>query len=150
MRAPLTAPRWSHVALPSSNIDKAVDFYTSYTPLAVLSTHEDEAGRNVWLASRHQGDCPFVLVLVMFYRDQGRPQPTLAPFAHIGIEVPARADVDHTAERARAEGCLVWEPQEMPPPVGYVCALADPDGNIVEISYGQGVFEAVEARWNSN
>lgn len=146
MRVRLTAPRWTHIALPSGDIDKAVDFYTRYTALAVVASHEDEAGRNVWLAPGVPGDCPFVLVLVMFYRDQGRPQPTMTPFAHIGIEVPSRADVDEVAERARAEGCLIWEPKEMPAPIGYICALTDPDGNVVEISYGQQVFETVQSR----
>ena len=44
-------------------------------------------------------------------------------------------------------GCLSWEPQELPAPVGYVCALTDPDGNVVEFSFDQGVFEKVREVW---
>jgi catechol 2,3-dioxygenase-like lactoylglutathione lyase family enzyme len=71
----------------------------------------------------------------------------LAPFAHLGIELPTRAAVDDIAARGRAEGCLAWEPEELGPPVGYVCALTDPDGNMVEFSFDQGVFAKVREVW---
>ena len=41
------------------------------------------------------------------------------------------------AEPGRAEGCLHWEAEQLPPPIGYLCALTDPDGNVVEFSFGQ-------------
>ena len=41
------------------------------------------------------------------------------------------------AERGRAEDCLAWEPKAFPYPVGYRCALKDPDGYVIEFSYGQ-------------
>jgi hypothetical protein len=47
---------------------------------------------------------------------------------------------DHAAwmtEEGRAAGCLAWEPKEFPYPVGYRCALKDPDGYVIEFSYGQ-------------
>ena len=47
----------------------------------------------------------------------------------------------------RADGCLEWEPAQWPPPVGYVCALADPDGNVVEFSYDQGVYAKAQEVW---
>ena len=93
-------------------------------------------------------DKPFIIVLVSFFRDQPKgPQPTLAPFAHLGIELPTRADVDRIAEEGREAGCLMWEPQDLPAPVSYVCALTDPDGNVVEFSFDQGVFEKVREVW---
>jgi len=63
----------------------------------------------------------------------------LTPFAHLGFDVDDPAEVDAIAERGRAAGCLHWEPADHPPPVGYLCALADPDGNVVEFSHGQGL-----------
>jgi catechol 2,3-dioxygenase-like lactoylglutathione lyase family enzyme len=71
----------------------------------------------------------------------------LAPFAHLGIELPTQAEVDAVAELGRAAGCLAWEPQQLPQPIGYVCALTDPDGNMVEFSYDQGVFAKVHEVW---
>ena len=41
----------------------------------------------------------------------------------------------------------MWEPQQLPPPIGYVCALNDPDGNVVEFSFDQGVYEKVREVW---
>jgi lactoylglutathione lyase len=147
MGATLSRPRWTHIALPSSDIDASVAWYERFTPLVVLQRFADDDGRSAWLTHEGQADSPFVLVLVMFNRDAGRAQPIMAPFAHIGIEVPERADVDALADRARAEGCLSWEPRDMPDPVGYICALSDPDGNVIEISHDQGVYAAVQEKW---
>lgn len=143
----LTEARWTHVALPTCDLDKAIEFYTTMTPLVVVSTHEDKDGRNVWLSNDKQVETPFVLVLVEFAKDKGKKQPQLTPFAHIGIELPNKEDVDRIAEKAREMGCLHWEPMQMPPPVGYICALTDPDGNVIEISYDQKVYEEVRTLW---
>ena len=83
----------------------------------------------------------------MFWKDKGKPAPIMAPFAHIGIEVPTRRDVEEIADRARAAGCLTWEPTEMPAPIGYICAISDPDGNVIEISHNQGVYAKVQEVW---
>jgi lactoylglutathione lyase len=146
----LDRPRWTHIALPTSYIAASVAWYEKYTPLVVFDRREDADGKNAWLAHEGQVENPFVLVLVMFYRDQGTPQPQLAPFAHIGIEMPERADVDRIAELGRADGCLSWEPTDMPDPIGYICAVTDPDGNVIEISHNQGVFAKVEEVWGAD
>ena len=143
----LTAPRWTHVALPTGDLDKAIDFYTSLTPLVVLERFKDADGESAWLSNPGQVETPFVLVLVSFNKDKGGELGLLHPFAHIGIEVPERADVDALAERARELGSLHWEPRQMPDPVGYICALKDPDGNVIEISHDQRVFDTVRAKW---
>jgi len=149
MSARLSRPRWTHIALPSSDLDRSVRWYERFTPLVLLSEHADAEGRSAWLSHEGESECPFVLVLVMFNREAGHRQPIMAPFAHIGIEVPERADVDAAAAAAAAEGCLVWEPRDMPPPVGYICALSDPDGNVIEISHDQGVYAACQERWGA-
>jgi lactoylglutathione lyase len=140
-------PRWTHVALPSADLDESIDFYTTFTPLVVLETREDDGGRSAWLCHRGPTDDPFVLVLVMFSNRAGEKQPMLAPFAHLGFEMPSKSDVDDLAARAKGAGCLIAEPRELPAPIGYICALSDPDGNVVEISFGQGVYEAVQTKW---
>jgi catechol 2,3-dioxygenase-like lactoylglutathione lyase family enzyme len=146
----LTSPRWTHIALPAGDLDASIDWYRRYTPLVVLDRREDAEGQTAWLAHEGQVENPFVLVLVTFFRDAGRSQPQLGPFAHLGIEVPTRAEVDRLAERARAEGCLHWEPADIGPPVGYVCALHDPDTNVVEISHNQGVHAKVQEVWGAS
>ena len=146
MSGPTTA-RWTHIALPSSDIDASIAWYETFTPLRLLDRREDADGQSVWLAHPGQVENPFVLVLVMFWRDKGNRQAMLAPFAHIGIEVPERSEVDRIAARGAAAGCLSWPAQEMPPPIGYICAITDPDGNVIEISHNQGVYDAVQRVW---
>lgn len=153
----LAAPRWTHVALPVSDLDRSIAFYTSLTPLVVVARNEDESGRGAWLSNDHQVDSPFVLVIAElvpevgknFGMDTGRPMPTLAPFAHIGIELPNKEDVDAIAERARSMGVLSWEPRQMAEHIGYICAATDPDGNVIEFSWNQKVHSKIKELWGS-
>jgi lactoylglutathione lyase len=143
----LSAPRWTHVALPVADVDASLDWYGRFTPLRVLTRMEDDHGRSAWIAHEGASEHPFVLVLVEFASSRGRKQPLLQPFAHLGIELTSREDVDRVAARARQEGCLAWDAQPLPPPVGYVCAANDPDGNVVEFSYDQGVYAKATEVW---
>ena len=88
------SPRWTHIALPSTDIDASIAWYEKYTPMRLLDRREDADGYGAWLGHPDMGDKPFVLVLVSFFRDQDKgPQPTMAPFAHIGIELPTEQAV---------------------------------------------------------
>jgi lactoylglutathione lyase len=145
----LTQARWTHVALPTGDLERSIAFYTELTPLVVVERFEDADGASAWLSNDRQVETPFVLVLVSFNKDRGGQLGILKPFAHIGVEVPSRQDVDTLAEKAREMGVLHWEPQYVNEQVGYVCALRDPDGNVIEISYGQKVFETVRKLWGA-
>ena len=87
---------------------------------------------------------PVGLVVVQTFEAtaSGEPRTTLRPFAHLGFDVDDPAEVDAAAEIGRASGCLHWEPANHPSPVGYLCALTDPDDNVVEFSFGQGLADA--------
>lgn len=154
----LTEPRWTHVAIPVTNLEKSIDFYTSLTPLVIVARNQDENGRGVWLSNDKQVETPFVLVLAEFLPDvgqrygvePGKPHPTLAPFAHIGIELPNKEDVDAVAERAKKMGVLEWEPRMMAAHIGYICACKDPDGNVIEFSWNQKVFTKIQELWGSD
>ena len=143
--------RWTHVALRVADIDRTIDWYLRYTDLELLDKRRDDDGFGAWLGHRDSGEHPFVLVLAQFLegRDPFAPAPIakLAPFNHFGIELPERADVDAVAARAEADGCLAMPARLMPDPIGYVCMLEDPDGNLVEFSYDQGVYEKVREVW---
>jgi lactoylglutathione lyase len=151
----LPQARWTHVALPVSHIDRSVEFFTSMTPLVVVARFEDDQARGAWLSNDKQVDTPFVLVLSefapqlapLFGMTPGEPHATLAPFAHIGIELPAKGDVDAIAARARNLGVLYREPTQMPDPIGYICSVRDPDGNVVEFSWNQLVYDTVQKLW---
>jgi lactoylglutathione lyase len=145
-----TTVRWTHIALPSSDIDRSIAWYETFTPLRLLDRREDPDGQGAWLGHPDGGDKPFILVLVSFVREQGKgPLPIMAPFAHIGIEMPSQAHVEQVAELGREHGCLVWEPQWMPAPIGFICACTDPDGNMVEFSFDQGVYQKAQEVWGS-
>ena len=140
--------RWTHIALPCHDIDKSIDWYKRYTTLELLDRRSDVDGFGAWLGHPDQAEHPFILVLVSFFRDQDKgPMPIMAPFAHIGIEVPSRAEVERIAAMGEAEGCLMWKPIDLPQPVGYICAVTDPDGNVVEISHNQGVYDKAMEVW---
>ncbi len=145
------APRWTHIALRVSDIDASIQWYLRYTTLELLDKREDADGYGAWLCHPDSGEYPFVLVLAQFFEghDPFAPAPLakMAPFNHIGIELPDKADVDAIAERAQADGCLAMPATMMPDPIGYICMLEDPDGNLVEFSYDQGVYEKFQEVW---
>lgn len=145
-----TTVRWTHIALPTTDIDASIRWYEEFTPLRLLDRREDADGYGAWLGHPDMVDTPFILVLVSFFKDQDKgQQPIMAPFAHIGMEMPAKADVDAIAAKGKAAGCLSWPPTLMPDPIGYICALTDPDGNMIEFSFDQGVYEKVQEVWGS-
>jgi catechol 2,3-dioxygenase-like lactoylglutathione lyase family enzyme len=140
--------RWTHIALPCTDIDKTIAWYEKFTPLRLLDRREDADGYGAWLGHPDMVDKPFVLVLVSFFKDQDKgKQPIMAPFAHIGIELPTAEDIDLIAARGEEDGCLMWPPTQMPPPIGYICALTDPDGNVIEFSFDQGVYAKAQEVW---
>ena len=72
------------------------------------------------------------------------PIATLSPFAHLGIELTSREDVDQIAAKGADSDSLAMPPTQMPAPIGYICMLRDPDGNMVEFSYDQGVYATAQ------
>jgi len=89
--------------------------------------------RVVWLAEPGR-EQEFIFVLVPGGRGK---LPATTDYSHLGFALESRAAVDAIADRARGAGSLVWEPRQEPYPVGYYCGIRDPDGNMVEFSYGQ-------------
>jgi catechol 2,3-dioxygenase-like lactoylglutathione lyase family enzyme len=146
-----TSPRWTHIALRVADIDATIAWYTDFTPLELLDRREDDDGYGAWLAMPDAVEQPFVLVVAQFFphRDPFAESPlaVLAPFAHLGIEMPTRGEIDEIAARGEAAGCLAMPPTQMPAPIGYICNLRDPDGNLVEFSFDQGVYATVRERW---
>ena len=143
--------RWTHIALRVEDIAATIDWYLDFTPLELLDKREDEMGHGAWLGMPDSVDSPFILVVAQFFPETdpfaSAPRAVLAPFAHLGIELPSRADVDAIAERGKKAGCLGMPPTMMPPPIGYICMLSDPDGNMVEFSWDQGVYTTARERW---
>ena len=109
-------PEFTHCALHVCDLDESIAFYESYCGLRIIKEHGKGKERTVWMAHAEEG-AAFVLVLLGAgpVREQSKDDMT-----HYGFAVASRADVEAVAERGRREGRLFWEPQEFPPPTGYL------------------------------
>ena len=142
---------WTHVAFKVKDIDASIAWYEKFTHLRLLARGEDEDGKNAWLGDPTQAESPFILVLGQFYEGHDpfapAPHPPLGPFAHLGIEAASKESVDEIAALAKTDGWLALGPMQMPKQIGYICFLKDPDGNTIEYSYDQGVYEKAREVW---
>lgn len=129
----------THVALPVTDLDASVAFYTKYARMVVVHRRRDpESGGEVaWVSDRTR---PFVLVLI----SAARVEHPLRPWAHLGVGCRSREEVDRLCAQAREEGRLLTEPVDSGYPVGYWALLSDPDGHTLELSHGQEVGLTVE------
>ena len=116
-----TEARWTHVALRVDDIDATIEFYTSMTPMELISKREDSKGFGAWLGMPGATSNPFILVVAQFFEGcdpfADAPKEVLAPFAHLGIELPTKQAIDEIA--ARAASC------RLPGDVGHDDAAAD-------------------------
>jgi catechol 2,3-dioxygenase-like lactoylglutathione lyase family enzyme len=129
----------THIALVSSDIDRSIAFYERYARMSVVHRRTDPDGAVVaWLSDLTR---PFVLVLA----NGPRPESALGPFGHLGVGCESREAVDRLAAQAAEEGCLTQAPVDHGYPAGYLASLADPDGNKLELSFGQEVGLTVDS-----
>jgi lactoylglutathione lyase len=125
--------RWTHITITVSNIDRSIEFYTSYCGLHVLRDRRREGGGTVWLGpATQEGQKPaFLLVL-----GEGEVNSRID---HLGFQCEKREYVDQIAEKGRALGILVEPPTDVGGVVGYFTMISDPDGHLVEFTYGQPI-----------
>lgn len=127
---------FTHVAFVVRDLDKSIDFYHRYAGMDVVHKREPdlpEARKVAWLSDRTR---PFALVLVQ--ADVVTDTP-LGNFGHLGVACASIEEIDQKVDMARSEGVLRKEPVQAGDPVGYFVFFADPDGNTLELSYGQRV-----------
>lgn len=86
-----------------------------------------------WLSDRTR-----LFALVLVQADEPTDTP-LGPFGHLGVACATKAEIDVKTAMARREGVLRKEPEQLGEPVGYYVFFRDPDGNTLELSYGQRV-----------
>ncbi len=127
-------PAFTHCALHVRDLALSVAFYRDYCGLKVVGEHGDGPNDHaIWMSEEgRERDFVFVLLLGGILHEQARED-----LSHFGFALASRAAVDAIAERGRNAACLAWEPKDFPYPVGYRCALRDPDGFVIEFSYGQ-------------
>jgi len=123
----------THVAFSVRELDASIAFYVKYAGMSVVHNRARDGVRVAWLTDHTR---PFVIVLV---EAGGREDTPLGPFGHLGVACASRAEVDRLCAEAQAEGRLRKPPSDSGPPVGYWAFLTDPDGNTLELSFGQEV-----------
>jgi catechol 2,3-dioxygenase-like lactoylglutathione lyase family enzyme len=90
----------------------------------------------VWLASP---DYRGLFVIVLLPGRRLVKSPAASENEHLGFAVTSVQEVKRLAERGRQEGILFWDYEEGDYPVGTTCGVLDPDGNVVEFSFGQPI-----------
>jgi catechol 2,3-dioxygenase-like lactoylglutathione lyase family enzyme len=124
---------WTHITITVSNIDRSIAFYSSFCNLTVLRDRRREGGGTVWLGPETAaGRNPTFLLVI------GEGEVT-SRMDHLGFQCDAREQVNQIAERGRELGILVIEPTDVGGSVGYFTMLRDPDGHLVEFTYGQPI-----------
>ena len=124
-------PRWTHITINASDLNRSVDFYTSLCGLSIVRDRRLEGRHNVWLgpATPSGQDPTFVLVIV---QDEIK-----AKLDHFGFQCDSRDEVDRIAELARRRNILIEPPVDLGGVVGYFTMVRDPDGHLIEFTFGQ-------------
>lgn len=135
---------FTHVAFMVRDLEKSLAFYWRYAGMDVIHSREPDlptARKVAWLTDHTR---PFALVLVQADTVTDTP---LGHFGHLGIACGTREEIDRKTAMAAKEGVLRKAPEDLGDPVGYYVFFADPDGNTLELSYGQRVgITAIEAK----
>lgn len=127
-------PTLTHVALHVADVEACIAFYREVCGMEVTHARTADSGeRIVWMAEPGR-EKEFVFVLLPGGPGAARAE---SDFSHLGFAVSSKAEVDAFAEAGRRRGCLAVPQVQEAYPVGYFCCLTDPDGNMVEFSYGQ-------------
>jgi catechol 2,3-dioxygenase-like lactoylglutathione lyase family enzyme len=134
-------PTLTHLALHVSDPEACAVFYSELCGMAEVHRRGSGDHTTLWLAEEGR-EREFVIVLI-----GGGARQDQAPndYSHLGFALSSRVAVDEIAERAAARGVLVWPAREDPYPVGYYCGVRDPEGRVVEFSYGQPLGPGAES-----
>ena len=131
----------SHVALPVTDLDRSIAFYSKFASLEVVHRRVTEHGHGVaWISDLTR---PFVVVLM-------EGGTTTAPnrlggWAHLGVGCISREEIDRRMAAAATDGHELVGPCDDGPPTGYWGIIVDPDGHNLELSFGQQVSVSVSA-----
>ena len=125
----------THVALHVEDVSACINFYQEFCSMKVTHRrHDEESGVDVvWMAEPGK-EQEFIIVMV------GHGKATFQEendYKHLGFAVESKAEVDRLASLADEKGCLFWAPIDNEYPVGYYCGVRDPNGTVIEFSYGQ-------------
>jgi catechol 2,3-dioxygenase-like lactoylglutathione lyase family enzyme len=125
--------KMTHIALHVKNPQKSLEFYSKYCGLKVVHDRSDSGKRVLWMGEEGK-ETEFILVFIAGGTKEVQKEND---YSHLGFAVSSREEVDRKAEMAKQDQCLRWDVREEPFPVGYYCGITDPDGTVLEFSFGQ-------------
>ncbi len=125
--------KMTHIALHVKDVQKSFDFYSKYCGLKVVHDRLDKENRVLWMGEEGK-ESEFILVFIAGGKADKQKEDD---YSHLGFALSSKEEVDRIAEMAKREGILFWNTREEPYPVGYYCGVMDPDGKIIEFSFGQ-------------
>ena len=141
--------RWTHIALPQQTSTRR-SRGTSVSRRSSCSTGErTPTAKAHGSGTATRSTKPFILVLVSFTRDQARVRNR--SWRHLltsgSGHQPCRGRRDRPPRRSGGLPCVAADRDASTD--RYICALTDPDGNMVEFSYDQGVYATVQEVWGN-
>ncbi len=127
------APRWTHVVVKVSDLERSIGFYRRFCGLEVVRDGRANGGHTVWMSPSRPGpgDPAFVLVLYLTAID--------FRLDHLGFQCGSREEIDRIAAEAEEIGALAEPPFDGGGVIGYVTMVRDPDGHRVEFTFGQPI-----------
>ena len=125
--------RFTHITFAVSDFERSIAFYRDLCGLDIVRDRRLEGGTTVWLGPATPSDRlpQYAFVIV-----EG---PVKNRLDHLAFQCDSRAEVDQKAEQGRQLGLLAQDQQDDGGSVAYHCKLRDPDGHLVEFTYGQPI-----------
>lgn len=131
-------PKLTHIGLCVENIETSAAFYKKFADLDVISERKEHDMRVAWLGNPSVNNTFIIVLLEMGHQKCDSPS-----YHHLGLQFETQEEVDAIALKAKEKGILIEDAGDHGPVAGYLCVIRDPDGNGVEFSYGQEVFEVL-------
>ncbi len=127
------AAHFTHLTFTVSNFDRSIAFYRDVCEMEVVRDRRSEGGSTVWIGPRgaDKANPPFVFVI-----EEGKVTDRLD---HLAFQCDSREEVEVKANLGKSLNVLHRALRDEGGSVGSYAMLRDPDGHIVEFTYGQPI-----------
>jgi catechol 2,3-dioxygenase-like lactoylglutathione lyase family enzyme len=132
---------FSHITLDVADVEACAHFWEEHCTLRRVHRARGENNEDViWLQEPGRER---ELAVALASAPDGYTRSTRTPLGprslagHFGFSTKTMKDVDEGAAKAKKHGVLRRPAVNTPHPVGYLCEMEDPSGNVIELAYGQ-------------